>query len=422
MTELRRTVLHERHVALGAKMVPFGGWEMPVYYPTGIVREHLATRRTVGLFDVSHMGRFVVRGPGAAPLLQHVLSSNVQALENEARGAQYAILPNEAGAAVDDAYLYRWVPDQYLLVVNAANREKDLQHLSGHLAPFEPVELIDRSEETVMLALQGPQSAAMLQRALGSGSVPGPRRNAVGAARIGEVPVQLARTGYTGEPIGFEIFAPREAALHLWDTFLSEGATPVGLGARDTLRLEAGLPLYGHELGRDRDGRQIPIMAGPWARVAVSFSPLKGPFIGRDALVRQSEALSALLAGDLSRMGDLPQRMMPLTVTGRGVAREGARVFAGVRCVGYVTSGTMVPYWETEAPGMPAPRGSRHRLRAIALAYVESTVAAHEKVSVEIHGKLVESVVVPRHLRSDAPPCAQPVGPEDHVGSPGAPV
>ena len=141
MTELQRTVFYDRHVALGAKMVDFGGWEMPVMYPTGIVEEHLATRKEVGLFDVSHMGRFVIRGAGAAPFLQHVLTNNVEALDPRDRGAQYHFIPTETGGAVDDAYLYRFVEDEYLLVVNAANRLKDWNHFQADLKDFDGVEL-----------------------------------------------------------------------------------------------------------------------------------------------------------------------------------------------------------------------------------------------------------------------------------------
>ena len=145
MSELKRTVLHDRHVSLGAKMVEFGGWEMPVFYPTGIVEEHLATRKSAGLFDVSHMGRFIIRGAGALAFLQHVLTNNAEAIDPRITGAQYTLIPNERGGAVDDAYLYRFVKDEYLLVVNAANREKDWAHLQGHLNDFKDVELVDRT-------------------------------------------------------------------------------------------------------------------------------------------------------------------------------------------------------------------------------------------------------------------------------------
>lgn len=163
MSELKRTIFYERHLALGAKMVGFGGWEMPVLYPTGIVDEHLSTRKGAGLFDVSHMGRFIVRGPDVIPFLQHVLTNNAEALDSRNRGAQYTLIPNERGGAVDDAYLYRFQPDEFLLVVNAANKEKDWGHLKNLAAGFD-VHLADRTREMAMLSLQGPASRRILKR------------------------------------------------------------------------------------------------------------------------------------------------------------------------------------------------------------------------------------------------------------------
>ncbi|KKL74901.1 hypothetical protein LCGC14_2060240, partial [marine sediment metagenome] len=162
MSKLQRTFLYDRHVGLGAKMVEFGGWEMPVQYPTGIVAEHLATRRTAGVFDVSHMGRFVIRGAGAVGFLQHVLTNNAEALD--VGMSQYTMVPNEAGGAVDDAYLYRFVEDEYLLVVNASNRQGDWEHFQAHRARFGDVELLDRTGEIVMLSLQGPASRDILMQ------------------------------------------------------------------------------------------------------------------------------------------------------------------------------------------------------------------------------------------------------------------
>ncbi|MFH1243672.1 MAG: glycine cleavage system protein T, partial [Pseudomonadota bacterium] len=153
MGELKRTIFYDRHLALGAKMAEFGGWEMPIFYPAGIVEEHLATRKKAGLFDVSHMGRFILKGKGALRFLQHVLSNNAEALDIRVTGAQYTIIPNETGGAVDDVYLYRFVEKEYLLVVNAANREKDWNHFQGLIKGFEDVELLDHSQEIAMLSL-----------------------------------------------------------------------------------------------------------------------------------------------------------------------------------------------------------------------------------------------------------------------------
>jgi aminomethyltransferase len=409
MTEAERTIFYDRHKTLGAKMVEFGGWEMPVQYPSGIVEEHLATRKGAGLFDVSHMGRFVVRGGNAVKFLQHVLSNNVEALDVRETGAQYTLIPNETGGAVDDAYVYSFIEGEYLLVVNAANREKDWKHLQMYLKEFHDVELIDSTEEIVMLALQGPKSRKLLAEIIQSGRLPEPIRNAVRTVTIDGAEVYIARTGYTGEPLCFEFFTSREDGLMLWDLLLAKGATPIGLGARDTLRLEAALPLYGHEFGQDPDGKEIPIMACPLTKFAVSFSPLKGDFVGRAELARQFAALTKIILRDYSLISDLPRMIKPIAVAGRGIAREGARVFKGERHVGYVTSGTMVPLWAIEGEGISSAQTDKHQLRSICLAYIDSDIIEDEKVTVEIRGKAVDALVVPYHLRSDAPPYARPI-------------
>jgi aminomethyltransferase len=172
---LQRTPLHDRHLALGARMVDFGGWEMPVQYPTGIIAEHLATRSAAGLFDVSHMGRFTLRGPGTVPFLQHVLTNNAEALDP--LQAQYTIVPTPTGGAVDDAYLYRFDEAEYLLVVNASNRIKDWEHFQGHVPEFPDVELSDETAGVAMLALQGKQARGILAGLIETGGLPEPFRN-----------------------------------------------------------------------------------------------------------------------------------------------------------------------------------------------------------------------------------------------------
>ncbi|MFP3927547.1 MAG: glycine cleavage system aminomethyltransferase GcvT [Desulfobacteraceae bacterium] len=407
--EIERTALYERHLALGAKMVEFGGWEMPMTYPPGIVEEHLLTRKQAGLFDVSHMGRFVVKGKKAASFLQYALTNNAEALDGAENGARYTFLADEAGGAIDDAYLYRFLQDEYLLVVNAANREKDLQHLNRVLEDFPEAGLEDRTHQTAMLALQGPKSREILEDSTEGGSLPEPVKNAAGRIIIAGREVWAARTGYTGEPLCFELFLAAEGAAEVWDLLLEKGAVPVGLGARDTLRLEAGLPLYGHELGLDPDGGEIPIMACPLARFAVSFSPLKGEFIGREALSLQFEARSKIMSRDYSMLSVLPRLIRPLAVTGRGVARDGCKVFRGDRHAGWVTSGTMVPYWKTEGRGLSTYCKDEHALRAIALAYVDADLLDYDEPEVEIRGRRVPAALVPYHLRSDAPPLARPI-------------
>ena len=409
MTEPRKTVFHSTHVALGAQLVDFGGWEMPLQYPSGCVTEHLATRKAAGLFDVSHMGRFLVRGRGALPFLQHVLTNNADALDLHPIGAQYTLIPTASGAAIDDAYLYRFVEGEYVLVVNAANREKDWAHLQPLAAGFPGVELIDRTEALAMLALQGPTSRNILAGIIDSGQMPEPMRNTVSSVKIAGMPVMVGRTGYTGEPLCFELFVPRDDGSRLWSLLVAKGATPVGLAARDTLRLEAGLPLYGHELGTDPDGKEIPIFAIPLAKFAVSLSPRKGDFIGRAALTTQFAAFAKNLVRDYSAIADLPRSIKPLAVAGRGIARPGARVFKGEQHVGYVTSGTMVPYWVFEDAGLLSRRTDEHGLRALCLAYVDSDVVDDDRVAIDIRGKRVDGLVVPYHLRSEAPPYARPI-------------
>jgi len=407
MAELHRTVLYDWHVGLGARVVDFGGWEMPLLYPTGIVAEHLATRKGAGLFDVSHMGRLIFRGPGAVRFLQYVLGSNVEALDPEE--SQYTVIPTETGGAVDDAYLYRFTPEEHLLVVNAANREKDLAHIRSVLGRFEGVELTDVTDEVAMLALQGPRSREVLLKVVEGGALPEPQRNALTTLTAAGATVRVSRTGYTGEPLAFELFVDAAAAGGLWDRLVELGATPVGLGARDTLRLESGLPLYGHELGDDAEGREIPIMACASVRPSESFSPLKEEFIGRAALKRQHEAYAAILARDFSRRGDLPRLVQPVALTGQGVARAGAKVFWNGAHVGYVTSGTMAPYWEFEGEGLEAVPGEGHGLRSICLAYIESDIVEGDEIAVDVRGRDVAGVVVPYHLRSEAPPYARPI-------------
>lgn len=409
MSELHRTVFYDQHVALGANMVEFAGWEMPVFYPTGIVEEHLATRKGAGLFDVSHMGRFILRGKGALPFLQHVLSNNAEALDIRTVGAQYTIIPTETGGAVDDAYLYRFVEDEYLLVVNAANREKDWKHFQRFLRDFKDVELTDQTAQITMLALQGPQSRAILEDIIEEGSFPEPARNAVSTVTISGVRVRVARTGYTGEPLCFELFAGRDDGPMLWDLIVAKGVTPVGLGARDTLRLEAGLPLYGHEFGQDHDGKEIPILAFPMAKIAVSFSPLKGDYFGRSALVRQQEALKRIISRDYSLIHDLPRMIKQIAVAGRGVAREGSKVFKDGTHVGYVTSGTMVPVWTFEGEGLESVQTNQRQLRSICLGYIDSDIIEDERLAIDIRGKAVDALVVPFHMRVDAPPYARPI-------------
>lgn len=407
MSEIFKTAFHDRHVTLGAKIVEFGGWDMPIQYPTGIVAEHLATRKQAGLFDVSHMGRFILRGSGGLAFLQHVLTNNTAALE--VGQAQYTMIPNASGGAVDDAYLYRFVEDEYLLVVNAANRKKDWDHFQSMRGKFADVELTDESDKIVMLSLQGPRSKEILLGMIESGRLPEPKRNELSIVAINGCRVMLARTGYTGEPLGFELFIETADAPAIWDILIEKGAVPIGLGARDTLRLEAGLPLYGHELGIDPDGREIPIFACPLAKFAVSFSQLKGDFVGKAKLQKQFEAFERITFGDSSDVSNLPRIILSLAIAERAIARPGAKVFAGDRHVGYVTSGTMVPYWQVEGKSLAGKLTDDSQMRAICLALLDSNLREGDKVSIEIRAKQVEAAVVPFNLRSEAAPYARSI-------------
>ena len=406
MGEALRTVFYPCHLELGAKMTEFGGWDMPLQYPAGILQEHLATRNEAGLFDVSHMGRFIVRGDEAVPFLQHVLTNNAASLDVGL--GQYTMIPNEAGGIIDDAYLYRFVEDEFLLVVNASNREKDWSHLENERKRFPQAAMVDRTHDVAMLSLQGPLSREILSSIM-SGDLPEPMRNELSIAEIDGARVLLARTGYTGEPICFELFIEREDAVRVWELLTEKGAVPIGLGARDSLRLEAGLPLYGHELGLDPQGEEIPAFASDLSRFAISFSPLKGDSIGREPLREQFEALTNILNQDFSDIAALPRRILLLELAGRGITRPGDKVFKGDDHVGYVTSGTMVPYWNTEGAGIESQFTDNSSKRAIGMALVSSELWDGDEVEVEIRGRRTPAIIVPYFLRSEAPPYARSI-------------
>jgi aminomethyltransferase len=409
---VRVTPLNAWHRSHAAKMMDFAGWDMPVQYESGIMREHLATRRYAGLFDVSHMGRFVFRGEDALPLLQWSLSNNAAALEPWQ--AQYTLLPDENGGALDDAYLYRFGHDEYWLVVNAANREKDWDHLREQARQFRQVEMEDRTEATAMIALQGPGARTLLELLVDDvATLPAPFRNALSSATIGGIPLRVARTGYTGEPIAFELFAAAQDAEALWmrlhDAGTPLGLLPVGLGARDTLRLEAGLPLYGHELGRDPEGRAIPAYAFPLTSLAVSFAECKGPFVGCRALRAQFEEVQKLKQGHPADPAVLPRRIRPLAILDRGVVRQGDVIRRAGRPIGVATSGTTVPYWIFEGEGARAAIGDGHERRSLALALLDSAVAPDDDVEAMVRGRALQARVVRWHGRADAPPWFRPV-------------
>ncbi|MDQ7040678.1 MAG: glycine cleavage system aminomethyltransferase GcvT [Rhodothermus sp.] len=324
-TTLKRTPLYDRHVALGARMMGFGGFEMPVQY-SGILDEHLAVRRTAGLFDVSHMGEIFVRGPRAFEFVQHLITNDAGRLYDGR--ALYTVMCTPEGGVVDDLLVYRFDAETYLLVVNAANIDKDFAWMQAH-NPM-GAQLENRSDEIALLALQGPAAFTIAQHFVPDLRPDNPRyyhfRVMAPGAFLGCRWAVLSHTGYTGEP-GLEIYCYADEAVRVWDALLevgeAHGLKPAGLGARDTLRLEAGYCLYGHEL----DESTNPLEAGlGWV---VKFD--KGAFIGREALLRIKESGPA-------------RRLIGLVLEDRGIPRAGYPIvnLAGSP-IGRVTSGTLSP-------------------------------------------------------------------------------
>jgi len=320
MAELKKTPLYGKHQALGGDLVEYGGWLMPVQYE-GIVSEVHRTRRKAAFFDTSHMGEFLVEGPAAADFLQGYLTNDAAKLYDGRIIYSPVCYPH--GGTVDDILIYRYGPERYLLVVNAANAAKDWAWFSEGVKGG--VSLSDLSDETALLALQGPNSEAVL-----SGLTRTPLEQLryyhfLPEVELAGIRCMVSRTGYTGEK-GFEIFCDSDKAGRLWDELMEAGRnfdlTPAGLGARDVLRLEASLPLYGHELSEEIS----PLEAGLFP--FVSFK--KGPFTGREALVEQKKE-------------GLRRRLGGLVLLDRGVIREGYRVLDGEQEIGVVSSGTFSP-------------------------------------------------------------------------------
>jgi len=391
---MKRTPFYHKHLEYGGKLVDFAGWEMPIQYPAGIIQEHLTTRKTAGLFDVSHMGRFFIRGAKAAVFLDYALTNSAGGLEMG--NSHYTILAQPDGGAVDDAWLYRFDDKGFVLVVNASNKEKDWKHLQSLAKSFTDVVLEDLSETRAMLALQGPKSEDILNTLLTGGTLPAPKRNAAGVAFFAGRQVRIGRTGYTGEPVCFEMMMEVADAEYLWDMLIKNGAAPVGLGARDTLRLEASLPLYGHEMGLDGEGKTIPILACPAARFAVTETK-KTDFVGKAAIQRQLTALERYKKGDFSDCSDLPKRIVSLRILDKGVVRQGAKVFYQGQCVGDVTSGTMIPCWKPDESMRPTDQTDQ---RAIAMAYVDCRLTAGAEVEVDVRGRMLKAKSVRKNLRS----------------------
>ena len=308
---LRRTPLFDRHAEAGARLVPFAGWEMPVQYGRSISEEHMAVRTRAGVFDVSHMGEIETSGPDAERLLQRLLSNDVTKLAEH--GAQYSVLCKEDGGVLDDLFTYRLGTGRFLTVTNAANHEKDLAWFRRHAEGLD-VTLEDRLHDWAMLAVQGPAARGIVA-AVSEGELPGRMKTA--ELTVAGVPgVLVCGTGYTGED-GVELLVPPDGAVRVWDAVVAGGAAPVGLGARDTLRLEVCFHLYGNDLSEDR----TPIEGGlGWC------CKEETGFIGAEAVA------AARAAGPA-------EKLAPFVLTGPGIPRQGNPVAGG----GEVTSGTMSP-------------------------------------------------------------------------------
>lgn len=316
----RKTPLYDRHVAAGGKIVPFAGYLLPVQYPTGVIAEHMATRTQAGLFDVSHMGEVVYTGRDALRNLNHVLTNDFSNMKDGQ--VRYSPMCDERGGVVDDLIVYKYNDEKYMVVVNAANREKDAAWMRARL--FGAVKFSDSSDELAQLALQGPRSREILLSLADDASVPAKYYSFVAEGKVGGIPCIVSQTGYTGEH-GYELYTAKENAGRLWDLLLEAGAPhgliPCGLGARDTLRLEAAMPLYGHEMDETVD----PLEAGLGFAVKLQ----KEDFVGKVALLAK---------------GEPARRRVGLKVTGRGIIRENAPVFVGGVQIGRTTSGTHCPY------------------------------------------------------------------------------
>jgi aminomethyltransferase len=349
-TSFRRTALHDRHVAAGAKLVDFAGWEMPVQY-AGVREEHMAVRGDVGMFDVSHMGEIEISGPDALALLQRLLSNDVAQIP--IGGAQYSVLCREDGGVLDDLFTYRLDIDRYLTVTNAANHERDLAWFREHAEDLGEVELTDRIDDYAMLAVQGPRARELVQAI---SDAPLPARMTAATRRLMGARMLVCGTGYTGED-GVELLAsPRDAPI-LWDELLRRGAVPTGLAARDTLRLEACYHLYGNDLSTERG----PIEAGlGWCCKEDTG------FIG-------SEAVRAV------REAGPQEKLVAFTIEGPGIARQGNAVVGG----GEVTSGTLSP-----CVGV-----------GVGMAYVPAaSTAVGTRLEIDVRGKIRPAVVQQKPL------------------------
>ncbi|MBA3341666.1 MAG: glycine cleavage system aminomethyltransferase GcvT [Gemmatimonadaceae bacterium] len=350
---LKRTPLTDVHAALGARLVPFAGYVMPIQYPSGITAEHRAVRENCGLFDVSHMGEFIVRGPDAVDFVSHVTTNDVAAL---AIGqAHYSTILNDRGTIEDDCLVYRSA-DEIMMVVNASNAAKDLTHISQALGRFDCT-IDDVSDATALLALQGPSAARILQRHTDTDLATIAYYHFARGTVAGIPGIIISRTGYTGED-GFELYFPNEHAVGVWNSLTASGdVVPAGLGSRDSLRLEMGMALYGNDI----DDTVTPLEANLGWLVKLK----KADFVGRDALVQQ-------------KGHGLTRKLVGFTATERCFPRPGYPVFAGGEASGEIRSGTM-------SPTLNVPIGTAY----LPIAFT----APGSALEIEIRGKRIPAVV-----------------------------
>lgn len=350
-----KTPLYDMHVKYGGKIVPFAGYLLPVQYETGVIAEHMAVRKACGLFDVSHMGEIVLSGPDAFKNLNRLLSNDYTGMEDNT--ARYSPMCNEQGGVIDDLIVYKIHDDCYFIVVNASNKDKDYAWIQSHLSG--DVKAEDISDTVAQLALQGPKAMEVLRKVAKAEELPEKYYTFRKDCEIGGMRCLISTTGYTGED-GVEIYMASADAPRMWELLLSagkeEGLIPCGLGARDTLRLEAAMPLYGHEM----DDGVSPKEAG----LGIFVKMDKDDFIGKQAI---------------EAAGPLKRRRVGLKVTGRGIVRENEPVFADGRQIGVTTSGTHCPYL-----GYP-----------VAMARVEAAYKEPGTVlSVEVRGRQIPVEIV----------------------------
>ena len=358
----KKTPLYKWHEGNGGKIIPFGGYLLPVQYETGLIAEHCAVRNSAGLFDVSHMGEFLISGAGALDAIQHLFTNDFAKL-GEGR-VRYTLMCNESGGIIDDLLVFKMKENRYFLVVNASNREKDAEWIKKQLkcSPLVNLDIVfeDLSDEYALIALQGPASAAILSSV--SSTVPEKYYSFMENGMVNGINCIISRTGYTGES-GFELYCDNSSALGLWELLLSSGKEtgliPCGLGARDTLRLEAGMPLYGHEMDESINPFE--------ADLSFAVKMNKPSFIGKEALVGKE---NPILSGGRIRTG--------LKVTGRGIIREGASLFHQGELIGISTSGTFCPYLK----------------QAMAMALIRADInVPGTLVEADVRGKMVEAEV-----------------------------